>query len=115
VTSGYPTPVDIWYETSGCSSDALSWVIRPVTIEDQMDILSLALTDHMTETGVYCYTKFRRVKTSKGTEFQYIAFASNNPLSERLPNSVPSEERYKTLKEVQARLVGTELFKINRQ
>lgn len=25
---------------------------RPVTIEDQMDILSLALTDHMTGTGV---------------------------------------------------------------
>lgn len=72
-----------------------------MTIEDQMNILSLASTDLMTETGVHCYTKFRRVKTSKGSEFKCIDFASNDPLSERLPGSVLSEKRYKTLKEVQ--------------
>ncbi|KAG1772379.1 hypothetical protein EDD22DRAFT_1047076 [Suillus occidentalis] len=64
VTSGYPTPVDIWYERGV----ELGYP-RPVTKEDQMDILSLTLTDLMMETGVYYYTKFRRVKTSKGTEF----------------------------------------------
>ncbi|KAG1872403.1 hypothetical protein DFJ58DRAFT_836959 [Suillus subalutaceus] len=72
---------------------------RPVTVEDKMDMLLLASRDLMTETGVYCYTKFRHVKTAKGTKFWCIAFASNDP-SERLPTSSPSEERYKALKEV---------------
>jgi hypothetical protein len=74
---------------------------RPVTIEDQMDMLLMASEDVMIATNVYRYTKFRRVKTSKGTKFWCIAFASNDPFSERsLPTSAPSEERYKPLKEV---------------
>ncbi|KAG2129091.1 hypothetical protein DEU56DRAFT_758192 [Suillus clintonianus] len=71
----------------------------PVTTGDAMDIICLASTDVRTETGVYCYTKFRQVKTAKGTAFWCIAFASNDPC-EHLPTSAPSEEKYKALKEV---------------
>jgi hypothetical protein len=64
-----------------------------------MDILSLTSRSLRRETGVYCDTKLRHVKTAKGTGFWCIAFAANDPY-ERLPTSEPSEEKYKALKEV---------------
>ncbi|KAG2342198.1 hypothetical protein BDR05DRAFT_964513 [Suillus weaverae] len=74
---------------------------RPVTVEDQMDMLLLASEDLMIKTNVYRYTKFRRVKTSKGTKFWCIPFATNDPISEKsLPTIPPPEERYRALKEV---------------
>ncbi|KAG1720468.1 hypothetical protein EDB19DRAFT_2029861 [Suillus lakei] len=71
---------------------------RPVTTEDHMDIIPLAARDLMGDTGVYCYTKLRRVKTPKGFKFWCIAFSSNDP-HERLPATAPSEEKYLALKE----------------
>ncbi|KIK47533.1 hypothetical protein CY34DRAFT_799256 [Suillus luteus UH-Slu-Lm8-n1] len=64
-----------------------------------MDMLLLASRDFMTETGVSSYTRFQHMKTTKGTKFWCIVFVSNDPISERLPSSAPSEERYKALKE----------------
>jgi hypothetical protein len=67
---------------------------RPVTLEEKLDMFLMA------ETGVSPDAKFCHVKTAKGTKFWCIAFASNDPISERLPTSAPSEETYKALKEV---------------
>ncbi|KAG2129094.1 hypothetical protein DEU56DRAFT_497397 [Suillus clintonianus] len=71
----------------------------PVNTSDEIDVVSVSTGDVRIETGVYCYTKVRQVKTAKGTAFWCIAFASNDP-GERLPTSAPSEEKYKALKEV---------------
>ncbi|KAG1720469.1 hypothetical protein EDB19DRAFT_1835957 [Suillus lakei] len=71
---------------------------RPVTVEDEMDIILLAARNLRGHTGVYRYTKLRRVKTPKGIKFWCIAFASNDP-HERLPATAPSEEKYLALKE----------------
>ncbi|KAG2034150.1 hypothetical protein BDR03DRAFT_965596 [Suillus americanus] len=65
-----------------------------------MDMFLLASEDVMIATNVYPCTSLRRVKNSKGTKFWCIAFASHDPLLERLPTSAPPEERYKVLKEM---------------
>ncbi|KAG1751245.1 hypothetical protein EDB19DRAFT_1824958 [Suillus lakei] len=71
---------------------------RPVTVEDEMDMVLLASRDVMVETGVYRCAKLRHVKTPKGIKFWCIAFSSNDP-HERLPTTAPSEEKYLALKE----------------
>ncbi|KAG1736692.1 uncharacterized protein EDB91DRAFT_1083351 [Suillus paluster] len=48
---------------------------HPVTVGDVMEITCLASSDVRTATGVYFYTKLRRVKTLKGNSFWCIAFA----------------------------------------
>jgi hypothetical protein len=72
---------------------------RPVTGDDRIDMILMGAEHVRMSTNVYRYTKFRRVKTSKGTKFWCIAFASDDTLFERLPTSAPPEERYKALKE----------------
>ncbi|KAG2129096.1 hypothetical protein DEU56DRAFT_902921 [Suillus clintonianus] len=76
---------------------AADWGEPPTTAT--IDFIAMASRHVRVQTGVYCYTKFRRVKTVKGTVFWCIAFASNDP-GEQLPTSAPSEEKYKALKEV---------------
>jgi hypothetical protein len=71
---------------------------RPVTGEDQMDLILLAALNLMGHTGVLRCARFRHVKTPKGNKFWCIAFSSNN-FHERLPATAPSEEKYKALKE----------------
>lgn len=73
---------------------------RPVTAEEKSDMILRISRDLMTETGVSRCTKLRHVKTAKGIGFWCIAFASNDTLSERLPTTAPSEEKYKALKEM---------------
>ncbi|KAG1820677.1 hypothetical protein EV424DRAFT_1556233 [Suillus variegatus] len=73
---------------------------RPVTAEEKSDMILRISRDLMTETGISRCTKLRHVKTAKGIGFWCIAFASNDTLSERLPTTAPSEEKYKALKEV---------------
>jgi hypothetical protein len=71
---------------------------RPTSYDDALDTIILASGDVRGATGVYPYTKLRRVKTLKGKIFWCIAFASTDPY-EGLPTSAPPEERYKALKE----------------
>lgn len=53
---------------------------RPVIVEDQIDVLSLASGDLIREIGGYCYTKLRQVKTSKGN-IQEIRLAGTKLLA----------------------------------
>ncbi|KAG2074384.1 hypothetical protein BDR04DRAFT_1093050 [Suillus decipiens] len=71
---------------------------RPTTPNDVMQIFALASRDVRTETGVYTYTKLRRVKTLQGKRYWCIAFAATDPW-ERLPTTPPPEEKYIALKE----------------
>ncbi|OAX33693.1 hypothetical protein K503DRAFT_775323 [Rhizopogon vinicolor AM-OR11-026] len=71
----------------------------PKTQRDALDIMLDASRDLRLQTGVYFYTKLRRVKTPKGKYFWCIAFASDDPC-QGLPTSRPPEEKYKALKEL---------------
>ncbi|KAG2074386.1 hypothetical protein BDR04DRAFT_1093056 [Suillus decipiens] len=70
----------------------------PKTRDDEMQIFCLASRDVRTETGVYTYTKLRRVKTLQGKRYWCIAFAATDPY-EHLPTTAPPEEKYIALKE----------------
>ncbi|KAG2129540.1 hypothetical protein BD769DRAFT_1667189 [Suillus cothurnatus] len=71
---------------------------RPTTYDDSLDTIILASGDLRAKTGVYTYTKLRRVKTLQGKRYWCIAFAASDPW-QGLPTSAPPEERYKPLKE----------------
>jgi hypothetical protein len=70
----------------------------PTTYDDSIDTIILASRDLRTETGVYTYTKLRRVKTLQGKRYWCIAFAASDSW-QGLPTSAPPEEKYKHLKE----------------
>ncbi|KAG2342199.1 hypothetical protein BDR05DRAFT_949167 [Suillus weaverae] len=78
---------------------------RSVTVEDKMDMVLVASTDVMIKTNVYRYTKFRRVKTSKGTGFWCIAFAANDPISES-SRSIQNDLPHTVLNPSNPRVVG---------
>jgi hypothetical protein len=78
--------VDVWWERNGCCSEGLSHHEASKTQRDALDIMLDASTDLRLQTGVYFYTKLRRVKTPKGKYFWCIAFASDDPY-QGLPTS----------------------------
>ncbi|KAJ8588099.1 hypothetical protein M405DRAFT_820311 [Rhizopogon salebrosus TDB-379] len=71
----------------------------PKTQRDALDIMLEASRNVRWQTGVYCDTKLRRVKTLQGKFSWCIAFASNDPY-QGLPTSRPPEEKYIALKEL---------------
>ncbi|OAX34499.1 hypothetical protein K503DRAFT_859165 [Rhizopogon vinicolor AM-OR11-026] len=90
---------DIWWERNGCYSEGLSWVMT----------LPRCIERSWLQTGVYFYTKLRRVKTPKGKYFWCIAFASDDAY-QGLPTSRPLEEKYKALKELLQKRSPTSLI-----
>jgi hypothetical protein len=79
---------------------ALEIGIEPSEVEDDYyQTIALASRNARHVTGVYAYTRFRRIKTSKGKLFWCIAFASDDP-REGIATSTPPEEKYKALQEL---------------
>jgi hypothetical protein len=79
---------------------ALEIGIEPSEVEDDYyQTIVLASRNARHVTGIYAYTRFRRIKTSKGKLFWCIAFASDDP-REGIATSTPPEEKYKALQEL---------------
>jgi len=71
----------------------------PQTHAEYLETILVTARNVRHNSGVYPYTRFRHVKTSRGKAFWCIVFASDDP-HEGLPTSTPPEERYKASKEL---------------